>query len=293
MRFNLLLRDQGIDPAEVAVVLHTPKQRELRRWIASLVVDAPELFDAYQNNHGVRVEATLKARKVLASFVDDGQGAMLFAGLFKINGWAERTAAELDALPAQQALQSRFGTRNFVESAQDEGRESWSVFDLIKLPALDDVRGSLVIAYRPTQQYVRLAEKLDAEIIEIKHKAQFAPPVPEWQDFIVDATTLRNLHITWAQELARWRGVYLITEQAEGNRYVGSAYGEENLLSRWRRHVAKDKGVTAELAKLDPATFRFSILQLLKHDASEKEVRDAEDNWKERLHTREWGLNRN
>lgn len=293
MRFNLLLSDQGIDPAQVAMILHTPKERELRRWLASLVVDAPDLFEAYQNNHGKRVEATLKSRKFMASFVDDGEGAILFVGLYAVNGWQDRSAAELDADPANRALQARFGTKVFAEAAQSEGRTTWSIFDFIRLPALADLRGRVVIDYRPTQMYVRLAENLDPEILEVRRKARFAPPVPDWRDFIVTADELKSLHQSWAQALLHWRGVYLIVDERNGARYVGSAYGEDNLLGRWRNHVAREKGVTAELGLRDTSLFRFSILQLLLHDASADEVSAAENSWKDRLHSRKWGLNRN
>lgn len=293
MRFNLLLSDQGIDPAQVAMILHTPKERELRRWLASLVVDAPELFNAYQNNHKERVEATLKVRKYMASFVDDGAGAILFVGLYAINAWEDRTAAELDADPANRALQARFGTKNFAKAAVAEGRATWSIFDFAPLAALADLRGRVVIDYRPTQMYVRLAENLDPEILEVRRQARFAPPAPDWRDFIVTAEELKNLHQGWAQALLHWRGVYLIVGERDGERYVGSAYGEQNLLGRWQAHVAREKGVTAELGLRDTSLFRFSILQLLLHDATADEVIAAENTWKDRLHTRKWGLNKN
>ena len=96
-----------------------------------------------------------------------------------------------------------------------------------------------------------------------------------------------------AARLREWRGVYLIVDEADGQRYVGSASGAENLLGRWQAHVARDRGVTAELGKRDPTGFRFSILELLAPSASAEEVLAIEGNWKDRLATRSWGLNRN
>ena len=73
---------------------------------------------------------------------------------------------------------------------------------------------------------------------------------------------------------------------------MGAAYGEENLLGRWRAHIAGDLGVTRELSKRETKNFRFSILELLAPDAATEEVVDRERRWMDRLHTIEYGLNR-
>ncbi len=73
---------------------------------------------------------------------------------------------------------------------------------------------------------------------------------------------------------------------------MGAAYGEENLLGRWRAHIAGDLGVTRELSKRETKNFRFSILELLAPDAATEEVVDRERCWMDRLHTIEYGLNR-
>jgi hypothetical protein len=293
MRFNTLLREAGIDPTEVAVALHTPPERHLRRILGALVVEEPHLFQAYQSNHRRRPEATLKARKYLASFVSADHREMNYVGLFAIDGWSERTAAEFDADPHHLELQERFGTKSFAEQAIEEGRGSFALFNLRPLPLLQDMRGRLVISHNPTQSYIRLAENLDPQIVEIRRQSELVPPPPDWKEFILTAQDLRTLPREWRQKLNGWRGVYLITDESDGMRYVGSAYGCENLMGRWQDHIARDKGLTVELGQRDPALFRFSILQLLLHDATADEVFIVENNWKNRLHTRKWGLNRN
>ena len=294
MKFNMLLRDAGIDPKEVAVILHKPPELYLRRMLGALVLDEPDLFDAYQNNHKPLQEATLKARKYVASFVSGEHNEMTFAGLFGIVGWSDRTAKEMDDDASQQVLASRFNRPNFKFFAAEEDRDSFVMFSLSALPLLQDLRGRLVISHNATQSYIRLAEKLDAQIIEIRRQSELVPPPPGWKEFILTAQELRTLPREWGQKLAGWRGIYLITdERSDGARYVGSAYGAENLLGRWLAHIARDKGVTVELGQRDPALFRFSILQLLLHDATPDEVVIVENDWKNRLHTRQWGLNRN
>jgi len=105
------------------------------------------------------------------------------------------------------------------------------------------------------------------------------------------ALTLNRLPQNWAARLREWRGVYLITDETDGARYVGSAYGQENLLGRWQAHVARDRGVTRDLARRDPVNFRFSILERVSPDMAADEVIALEHDWMDRLHTRRYGLN--
>ncbi len=293
MKFNMLLREVGIEPTEVAVILHKPPERYLRRMLGALVLDEPTLFDAYQNNHKPLQEATLKARKYLASFVSGEHNEMTFAGLSGIVGWSDRTAKEMDDDANQQELARRFNRPDFQFFAAEEDRDSFAVFRLSALPLLQDLRGRLVISHKSTPNYIRLAEKLDPEILEIRRHSELVAPPPDWKEFILTAQELRTLPREWRQKLSGWRGVYLITDESDGARYVGSAYGGENLMGRWQDHIARDKGVTVELGQRDPALFRFSILQLLLHDAPPDDVLIVETDWKNRLHTRAWGLNRN
>ena len=39
---------------------------------------------------------------------------------------------------------------------------------------------------------------------------------------------------TWKTALENQKGVYLITDVKSGKRYVGSAYGQDMILGRWR-----------------------------------------------------------
>jgi len=105
------------------------------------------------------------------------------------------------------------------------------------------------------------------------------------------ALKLNRLLQNWAARLREWRGVYLITDETDGARYVGSAHGQDNLLGRWQAHVARDRGITRELARWDPANFRFSILERVSPAMAADEVITLEHDWMNRLHTRRHGLN--
>jgi hypothetical protein len=91
--------------------------------------------------------------------------------------------------------------------------------------------------------------------------------------------------------LREWRGVYLIVDQTDGARYVGSAYGADNLLGRWRAHVQGDQGITAKLRARNPAHFHFAILERMAPDDPAEDVIAREMTWIARLDTRRHGLN--
>ena len=206
---------------------------------------------------------------------------------------AFQTNEHLDAEPRNIMLQARYNDRTYAEFGRNTGLPGRLVFDLSPAPEMADLAGRLIVEKPAGRAYARLAETLDCPVVEIARKRQLIPPAPDWDGFIVTTAEVRRMPSAHAARLREWRGVYLIVDEADGQRYVGSASGAENLLGRWQAHVARDRGVTAELGKRDPTGFRFSILELLAPSASAEEVLAIEGNWKDRLATRSWGLNRN
>jgi hypothetical protein len=74
--------------------------------------------------------------------------------------------------------------------------------------------------------------------------------------------------------------------KSDGKAYVGSAYGDGNLLGRWLTYAASGHGGNS-LLKRDPKNFQFTILQRVSPDMEADEVIKLESTWKERLHTRQ------
>ena len=95
-------------------------------------------------------------------------------------------------------------------------------------------------------------------------------------------------------KLSEWRGVYFIFDTLDGKGYVGSAYGESNLLGRWLNYAASGHGGNRLLRQRDPRTFQFTILQRVSPDLDATAVVQLEGSWKRRLHTyAPYGLNDN
>jgi hypothetical protein len=117
--------------------------------------------------------------------------------------------------------------------------------------------------------------------------------MPDWHEIILSWAELQSLPSSWSAALAQWRGVYLIYDTSRRAGYVGSAYGTDNIEGRWRNYARSGHGGNVELRKSRPEDLRFSILQRTSPDLDPDAVIALESSWKNRLHTREFGLNRN
>jgi hypothetical protein len=115
-------------------------------------------------------------------------------------------------------------------------------------------------------------------------------------------TLVKRERIQWKTALENVKGVYLITDTKTGKRYVGSAYGDQGIWSRWRCYVETGHGGNVELRNLvkDPnleycrSNFRFALLEDCPFRMPDEAIIQRESFWKNILLTRgEQGLNKN
>jgi hypothetical protein len=113
---------------------------------------------------------------------------------------------------------------------------------------------------------------------------------------------VKNARPDWMVALENMKGRYLISDTSTGKRYVGSAYGDQGIWSRWCAYIGSGHGGNVELRALaiDPtlaycnANFRFALLEHRHSRTDDKIILDRESFWKRILLTRgEYGLNRN
>ena len=109
----------------------------------------------------------------------------------------------------------------------------------------------------------------------------------------------------WLAALIHCQGVYLITDTKTGLRYVGSAYGEDGIWSRWGGYFKTgghgNNKLLKKLLKSKPngtdyarKNFKFSLLEQASSRDSEQYVIMREAYWKKVLMTRgKYGLNNN
>jgi len=289
--FNDLLTHSGLDSRKVALIFHTTRLAKLRRMLPWIVAERPDLFDAYQSVHNAVATSTLRKRAYAASFVRVESGHAVLAGVYRVENFAEKTTRLIYADSRFGELARDFGATDTDPAVNIARADRQVQFDLRLTDHLRDLRGRIHIPAATTQTYVRLAENYHGPIQEISAQPVWAAAAPGWRDFVVSGPEVRSLPAPWLARLREWRGIYLIVDESDGLRYVGSAYGEGNLLGRWAAHVARDAGVTKHLGQRNPAQFRFSILERVSPDMPADEVIALEHTWMNRLHTRQFGLN--
>lgn len=113
---------------------------------------------------------------------------------------------------------------------------------------------------------------------------------------------VRNSRSDWRAALSSVKGIYLISDAKTGKRYVGSAYGDQGIWSRWCTYVETGHGGNVELRALvnDPTleycrkAFQFALLECRPATTPDSILLEREAFWKRILGTRgEQGLNRN
>lgn len=103
----------------------------------------------------------------------------------------------------------------------------------------------------------------------------------------------------WYTALSSINAIYLIIDKKSGKQYIGSTYGEEGLFGRWYNYVLTKDGGNIKIKKLLKEDserynyFQFSILQVLPKSISKDEAIAIENLYKDKLLSREFGLNDN
>jgi len=105
----------------------------------------------------------------------------------------------------------------------------------------------------------------------------------------------------WKAALSNIKGVYLISDRSNGKRYVGSAYGDMGIWSRWACYIGTGHGWNDELTKLVDEksieyareNFHFSLLEITSMSTSDGVIIARESHWKKALLSREFGYNKN
>src|SRR5262249_10415888 len=111
------------------------------------------------------------------------------------------------------------------------------------------------------------------EVTEILPEPYTGRPFPGYEDINLSfeemETLVSNTRPDWKAALESVKGVYLITDVSTGKRYVGSAYGETGIWSRWCAYVHSGHGGNIELRALVTTpnldycrtNFRFALLE--------------------------------
>jgi len=129
---------------------------------------------------------------------------------------------------------------------------------------------------------------------------------PGYEDISHDFTALepifRKERLDWKTPLENVKGVYLVSDKRNGKKYVGAAYGETGIWSRWKCYLENGHGGNDELVKLikrkglNYARQNF-VITLLEYRAAKTDdqiIIERETFWKHALMSRTpHGYNKN
>jgi hypothetical protein len=288
---NDLLVRAGLDPKDVLVLRHSPNELELKKVLPWLAAEKPDVYNAYQQTQGQRVEKAMLTARYVASLIGHQPTKALFIGLYKMGESRPLTREEFWRVPAYAELRP-LGMRGFAEE-DDRTRVLW--FDLGLMDAYAQWKGKLIVSWPPPERaWWRRAHNNEIPIFAILEESVLDGAMPDWKEIDFGWDELDLLPSRWRTTLSQWRGIYLIFDSSDAKGYVGSAYGTDNILGRWLSYAASGHGGNRLLRQGDPRHFRFTILQRVSPDMDTDEIIQLESTWKDRLHTRTpYGLNEN
>lgn len=239
--------------------------------------------DNFTKDQNIQTKKNFERNYILSFCEINKNGEWLFVGIYKSSGVKEiikdkNTGKELNIYDTELI---------------EEGKEF-----IGKLVVGFDLKEESPSAARQRYRYLEsLLDKM--EVLELKRekvKVEF----PGYDNVNVTWRELESLIETpaWKTALENQKAVYLIVDTKTGKKYVGSAYGNNMLLGRWRNYIANGHGGNKLLKPLDfeyiKENFKYSILEIFKSSVDDEIIINRESFWKEVLLTRtEFGYNDN
>jgi len=221
-------------------------------------------------------------RPFVISFVDfyPERDVWLFAGIYRVKNYATRPATEL-------AKSHAYDVELLEQGADFIGRLK------LRLP-ISKVRNVRLKAENYIDQM---------ELIEVLRKPYTGPSFAGYDQATLSWLELvsitHNQREDWKTALAHMKGVYLITF-TDGRNYVGSAYGEVGIWSRWTDYALSRHGDNAEMRKLNDQTegtfiegARFTLIEAWPTRTEDAFIIERENYWKDALMSRQTGMNSN
>ncbi|MEQ6289542.1 GIY-YIG nuclease family protein [Vogesella sp. GCM10023246] len=261
-------------------VRHKDKQCDLERLYLN---DQLDIYQAAQS------EPVFADCEQIVSFIGTEGRHAKFVGVYQVQGVAYRPDGRWPD--------------GYLYAAQ---QECWPYhYSLQKDSRFAELEGRLVIDWGGAAlAWHQWAHDKDKEVVAILPPG-YVTEFPGYLDFVITYAELRKIianpvaNARWHQMLAAVAGVYLIVDSESGKQYVGSAYGKEGILGRWKNYAANGHGDNVQLQALlaadqrHAAHFQFSILRTLPRGMTDKEVIQVENLYKTKLGSRAFGLNAN
>lgn len=175
-------------------------------------------------------------------------------------------------------------------------------FSYEHLPEYEKYIGRLIVKFKnKAQTMIRNAESVinDCDISQILPDTFDNDIFPGYDKVSISWDELQRVieKDNWQTALQNQKGVYLMTDTSNGKKYVGSAYGENMILGRWRSYIknghAGNVGLKALTLDHIQKNFTYSILDVYKSTTDDQIIIERENWWKKILQSRKFGYNEN
>ena len=222
----------------------------------------------------------------IVSFLGLERTKAKFIGVYKVNG--------------EEPLTPEHRPKDYPYPEFVEGGGYY--YKLEKVSGFGDLENRVIIEWgKSTLAWHQwLAEKEVIEIVPSGYVRSF----PGYLDFILNFDELQTIvdspdsNREWNTMLSAVAGVYLIVDTVTGHQYIGSAYGKNGIIGRWKNYAKEGHGGNKRLQELlsehgsnYAQKFSFTVLQTLPKSLTNKEVIWYENLWKNKLGSRAFGLN--
>jgi hypothetical protein len=272
---NSLLQDVGLNPGRVRLLRHETTAYRGRTPYTLWRDDRPE-FERYQSTQGRHRRAYFNS-PYWAAFVVPPDGRTLFVGIYEAKLVGPVSLDWTHPLDASEVLNP-----DIVDYYQTRLTEH-----------LANYVGRLSVDWGAgTRSWVQIAGQQNKVVTEVL-RAFSEPMFPGFGRLIVPLSQMDALPRSWIETLRSTRGVYLLTCPRTREQYIGSASGAEGFWGRWRAYFADGHGGNEGLKSRDPSDYQASILETVGSSATVDDILDLERLWKQKLQSREMGLNRN
>jgi hypothetical protein len=271
--FNQVLLGAGLDLKDVRLLRHANSGG---RNAYELWRDDRDAFLLYQSVQSIERRPDFGDASRWASFGSTVDGQSLFLVVYDVSfkGIGKKDIAKPHAPGVDKA-----GKHHRYEVRESE--------------VLQDLAGRLYIEWgRGTRSWVQRPDRQNKVIVELREKVR-DPDFPGYARFLEPLSRIEVLPLGWKDALRSSRGIYLLTCPRTREQYVGKADGSDGLLGRWLGYVASGHGGNVELKSREPSDYQVSILETAGSAASGKDILEMEIRWKQKLQSREMGLNRN
>jgi hypothetical protein len=188
---------------------------------------------------------------------------------------------------------SMIGWKGTMISGTIACSSSGADFGFVTSAITNDLAGRLVVEWGASERaWIQRADNQDKLVVELR-EAFREEAFPGFTRFVYPLSKIGHLPATWVSALSASRGVYLLTCPRTKEQYIGSASGSDGLHGRWLSYVRDGHGGNVGLKSRDPSDYQVSVPEVVGSSATAEEILGLEGLWKQKLQSREMGLNRN